>query len=48
MNDVVPLIDRYQDLSAAERRRLTLASQWYWRADEEVDSTIRFTSWWRG
>jgi hypothetical protein len=41
-----PLIDRHQALSADERRRLTLASQWYWRADADTDASTRFISWW--
>jgi len=45
-NEIVPLIEQYQDLPDNERRRLTLACQWYWRADAETDQTTRFISWW--
>jgi hypothetical protein len=41
-----PLIERHQDLDPEQRRRLTLASQWYWRADADIDTTTRFIAWW--
>lgn len=41
-----PLIERHQDLDPEQRRRLTLASQWYWRAEADTDSTTRFIAWW--
>ncbi|WP_146608198.1 hypothetical protein [Streptomyces sp. NTH33] len=44
--DVSPLIERNQALDSDERRRITLACQWYWRADAETDQTVRFIAWW--
>jgi len=41
-----PLIERHQDLDPELRRRLTLASQWYWRADADTDAATRFIAWW--
>ena len=34
-NEVWPLIERQQELPEREHRRLSLACQWYWRADAE-------------
>jgi hypothetical protein len=41
-----PLIDNQQALPEDERRRLRLASSWYWRADADPEPTTRFLSWW--
>lgn len=41
-----PLVDRQQALPEDERRRLRLASSWYWRADADPEPTTRFLSWW--
>lgn len=41
-----PLIDSQQALPEDERRRLRLASSWYWRADADPEPTTRFLSWW--
>jgi len=43
---LTPLIERHQDLDPEQRRRLTLASQWYWRADADTDPTTRYVAWW--
>lgn len=43
---LTPLIERQQDLDPEQRRRLTLASQWYWRADADTDPTTRYVAWW--
>jgi len=43
---LTPLIARHQDLDPEQRRRLTLASQWYWRADADTDPTTRYIAWW--
>jgi hypothetical protein len=40
------LIDSQQALPEDERRRLRLASSWYWRADADPEPTTRFLSWW--
>lgn len=40
------LLEAEQKLSAAERKRLGLASLWYWRADAEPDRVVRYISWW--
>lgn len=41
-----PLIDGQQALPEDERRRLRLASSWYWRADSDPEPTTRFLAWW--
>jgi hypothetical protein len=46
VDEVWPLIERQQDLPAEERRRLSLACQWYWRADAEPDRVTRYIDWW--
>lgn len=43
---LTPLIERHQDLDPEQRRRLALASQWYWRADADTDPTTRYVAWW--
>lgn len=43
---LAPLIEQHQGLGPGQRRRLTLASQWYWRADADTDSTTRFVALW--
>ena len=45
-NEVRPIIDQHQARSPEERRRITLACQWYWRADSDTEPTTRFLSWW--
>lgn len=43
---VQPAIDLTQEMGAEERRRVAVASQWYWKADAERDSTNRFIEYW--
>lgn len=43
---LAPLIEQHQQLAPEQRRRLTLASQWYWRADADTDPTTRYVAWW--
>ncbi len=44
--ELEPLIERHHSLAPDESRRLTLASQWYWRADADTDPITRFIAWW--
>lgn len=43
---LMPLIERQQDLPAEDRRRLRLASTWYWRAIADPDPVTGLLSWW--
>lgn len=45
-DNLAPLIEREQELPEEERRRLTLACLWYWRADADNEPTTKFVSWW--
>lgn len=40
VEEVWPLIERQQDLPEEQRRRLSLACQWYWRADAEPSDVL--------
>lgn len=44
--ELSPLLEAEQSLSEEERKRMGLASLWYWRADAEPDRVVRFISWW--
>lgn len=44
--NLAPIIEKEQELPEEERRRLTLACLWYWRADADNEPTTKFVSWW--
>jgi len=46
VDEVWPLIERQQNLPEEERRRVSLACQWYWRADAEPDRVTRYIDRW--
>ncbi len=43
---VQPAIELTQQMGKEERLRVSVASQWYWKADSERDSTNRFIEYW--
>jgi hypothetical protein len=43
---VQPAIELTQNMDKEERLRVSVASQWYWKADAERDSTNRFIEYW--
>lgn len=43
---VQPAINLTQEMNTEERRRLSVASQWYWKADAESDPANRFIEYW--
>ena len=45
-NNLKMAIDRYNNLSESDRKRVVLSTEWYWKSEREVDPINRFIQLW--